>query len=146
MHIHTHIAQPDCCKKRCRKSWRQLSDFDRDLYIEGWKKLADTGEIQKMSKTHGDLFWNGIHYSEMFLPWHRAFLQDFEDKVRALGGKWACFALPYWFVIYRFASIKIYSLRDFWNIPLSQTVDLMCTRFCVSSNINLCIGTNYLSM
>lgn len=86
----------DCCAKRCRKPWNTMSQSERSLYINGFKSLADAGTIQAMSNTHRDLFNDGIHNTPLFLPWHRVFLYDLENKIRALGPEYQCFALPYW--------------------------------------------------
>jgi len=44
------------------------------------------------------LQWNSryAHSGSGFLWWHRKFILEFEQAVRALGGQFKCFALPYW--------------------------------------------------
>ena len=92
----------DCCAKRCRKEWSTLSQAERNLYINGFKELADDGVIQELSATH---FESADHGNAYFLPWHRAFILLLEDAIRALGDEYECFAMPYWYVI----SINSYS-------------------------------------
>ncbi len=57
------------------------SNPNKQLYIDGFQTLAKNGVIQKMSDSHGKLFSNGIHWSAIFLPWHRAFILDVKQIV-----------------------------------------------------------------
>ena len=86
----------DCCINRCRKEWSTLTQTERDLYINGFKTLADQGVIQQLSQTH---FVSADHGNHYFLPWHRAFVMVLEDEIRALGGNYACFGMPFWYVL-----------------------------------------------
>jgi len=82
----------DCCTSRCRKEWSTLTQTERNLYINGFKQLADQGKIQELSQTHDS---SALHGSAYFLPWHRAYIMVLEDAIRALPG-YQCFAMPYW--------------------------------------------------
>ena len=43
---------PNGCDHRHRKSWSSLSNTERQLYIDGFKKLNDRGITQEFTKTH----------------------------------------------------------------------------------------------
>lgn len=83
----------DDCEHRHRKSWSTLSQTERDLYINGFKALADQGITQQLALTH---YTSAQHSNSQFLPWHRHFLYMLEEEIRGLGGEYGCFAMPYW--------------------------------------------------
>jgi len=78
---------------RHRENWSSLNNAKRQLYIDGFKKLADRGITQQFTKAHKD---DSEHNNPEFLPWHREFIWMMENEIRALGGEFACFAMPYW--------------------------------------------------
>ena len=80
---------------RHRKSWSLCSDEERQLYIDGFKMLSEQGVTQNFTKCHAHSIssWRG---KSEFLPWHREFIYQFESSIRALGGEFECFSLPYW--------------------------------------------------
>lgn len=97
----------DCCAKRCRKEWSTMSQDERDLYINGFKELADRGIAQLLSESH---WLSADHGNVYFLPWHRMFIIIIEDAIRALGGKYSCFGMPYWYVMYIIIAIVIHKM------------------------------------
>eukprot|EP00486_Rosalina_sp_Unknown_P016199 CAMPEP_0201578540 /NCGR_PEP_ID=MMETSP0190_2-20130828/25452_1 /ASSEMBLY_ACC=CAM_ASM_000263 /TAXON_ID=37353 /ORGANISM="Rosalina sp." /LENGTH=460 /DNA_ID=CAMNT_0048011829 /DNA_START=219 /DNA_END=1598 /DNA_ORIENTATION=+ len=92
----------DCCANRCRKSWDSLSQSERNVYISGFKQLADKGVIQELSYSHyasaEHSGWKDSTFfsNEYFLPWHRVFILMLEDEIRALGPDYECFGMPFW--------------------------------------------------
>jgi len=78
---------------RHRKSWAESSAQERALYVSGFKQLADSGVVQKFTETHLD---SSEHSNAAFLPWHREYIYLMENAIRALGGQYECFTLPYW--------------------------------------------------
>lgn len=86
-----------CCENRCRKEWSTLTQTERNLYRDAFKRLADQGVMQQLSQTH---FVSADHFNSYFLPWHRAFVMVVEDRIRALGGNYTCFAMPFWYVFF----------------------------------------------
>merc|ERR1712013_448503 len=78
---------------RHRRAWQEISDDERQLYIDGFKALADEGLTQMYTQTHLE---SSEHSSSKFLPWHREYIYRFEDSIRDLGGRFECFTLPYW--------------------------------------------------
>lgn len=83
-----------------KTSWRYLGaihGFDKDLWVSHWQIGTDTPLPPQAEQ---DKFWNQCqHQSWYFLPWHRGYLQAFENIVRKtvadLGGP-SDWTLPYW--------------------------------------------------
>merc|ERR1719162_2106980 len=86
-------AAPSCSNHRHRKAWQECSADERQLYIDGFKALADAGITQQYTLTH---LQSSEHSSSKFLPWHREFVFLLENSIRGLGGRFTCFTLPYW--------------------------------------------------
>jgi len=78
---------------RHRVSWQETTLAKRQLYIDGFKALADQGVMRKFTKCHLE---SSEHSNDRFLPWHREFVYRLEDAIRGLGGKFSCFTMPYW--------------------------------------------------
>jgi tyrosinase len=74
-----------------------LPDADRVLFIKALNELYKNNEVMTMAKAYFDnrLAINGKTVSPMFLMWHRVFLFDMEEKLRALPG-YECVTIPYW--------------------------------------------------
>lgn len=83
-----------------RTSWRYLGaihGFDKELWVSHWAISEDETLPPEDEQA---ILWNQCqHQSWYFLPWHRGYLQAFENIVRdtiiALGGP-SDWALPYW--------------------------------------------------
>jgi len=78
---------------RHRVSWQETTQENRDLYIRGFKTLADQGIMWQFTQCHLE---SSEHSTHEFLPWHREFVFRLEEAIRGLGGEFACFTLPYW--------------------------------------------------
>jgi len=78
---------------RHRVSWQETSEANRQLYITGFKTLADAGVMREFTQCHLD---SSEHSNHEFLPWHREFVYRLEQEIRGLGGDYECFTLPYW--------------------------------------------------
>merc|ERR1719474_1861892 len=88
------FGQSDCpTNHRHRKSWAASTQAERNLYINGFKQLAAEGVVQKFTETHLE---SSEHSNAAFLPWHREYVYLMENAIRALGGEYECFTLPYW--------------------------------------------------
>eukprot|EP01084_Bolivina_argentea_P165706 287835_1 len=98
-----YVWDTDCGNHRHRKPWQMLNICEKQRYAEAFYKLYQTkdDDNERMSyaftRQHGDdVASSQAHGSSAFLPWHRAFIWEFETQIRNLGGKFACFALPTW--------------------------------------------------
>jgi len=82
-----------------RKNITTLSADDVRRYVSACKTLKSTGEYDTFIQTH----WSEMtivhgrppNWSPWFLPWHRAFLLDFEERVQRVLAD-PSFGLPYW--------------------------------------------------
>jgi len=88
------VAQSGCpSNHRHRKSWAASTEAERQLFITGFRALAEQGVTQQFTACH---LADGEHSNSEFLPWHREFVYQMENAIRSLGGDYECFAMPYW--------------------------------------------------
>lgn len=76
-----------------RKSYRGLSEIERDRFVQALYQVKSTGLIDEYAEMHETHFGHGIHTSSHFLPWHREFLVRFES---ALQDHHPDITIPYW--------------------------------------------------
>jgi hypothetical protein len=76
----------------CRKNYRDLTDIERNRFVEALYHLKSTGVIDQLVNEHMT-FFHGIHHSSHFLPWHCDFLRRFEI---ALQDYHPDIMIPYW--------------------------------------------------
>lgn len=84
------------CGKRTRVEWASMPDKDRENYVKAVIELYKNGDMQELAQLHYDNR-DQIHGSGVlhFLIWHRVFLNDFEERLRALPG-FECVTVPFW--------------------------------------------------
>lgn len=90
--------QPDLIPDGCDNVRRSVTDPLNphvQTFIDGVKSLKASGEYDEITKQHGNAttFFR-MHKNAMFLPWHRWYVWQLEQKIRNITGK--CFAMPYW--------------------------------------------------
>ncbi len=80
---------------RCRLDFMDLATDSAalDRLADGLNHLWSIGVIQAAAQQHSVNFENGIHWAPQFLAWHRWFLLDVEDQLRAFDSR---ITLPYW--------------------------------------------------
>jgi tyrosinase len=76
-----------------RKNYRNLTDVERQRFIQGLSHLKATGLIDQNASLHSRHFFHNIHVSAHFLPWHREFLRRFEAALQAFHPE---ITIPYW--------------------------------------------------
>eukprot|EP01084_Bolivina_argentea_P040446 74756_1 len=81
---------------RHRKSWLDMDEHSRSLYTEGFQLLRDNGKLDLLSKAHSTDFMATLHRSSLLTYYHTYLIWEIESQIRKLGGKFACFAMP-WF-------------------------------------------------
>eukprot|EP00835_Amoeboradix_gromovi_P002199 NODE_119_length_18895_cov_0.454990.p5 type:complete len:433 gc:universal NODE_119_length_18895_cov_0.454990:13808-12510(-) len=75
-----------CSNPRIRKDFRVMEKEGKwSRIIEAYRHMKYTGRITYYAKLHRDIFGK-IHNNIKFLTWHRAFLWEFENEIRAIGG------------------------------------------------------------
>ena len=89
--------------QRIRRPWHELTQSERDLYISGLLKIRENGqqnididELIAIGSVHADIYAPFIHKTSSYLYWHGYILWELESRIRALGGKYKCFGMPYW--------------------------------------------------
>lgn len=78
---------------RCRKNYQDLTETERDQFVAALHHVKATGVIDQLADEHAAFFHVGIHTTSHFLPWHRDFLQRFEDALRTYDPD---ITIPYW--------------------------------------------------
>lgn len=88
---------------RIRQNVKDIGAAGRQLFVDAVKELKKAGTNKGTTAINNrydeyvqlhDTFCE--HFNGAFLPWHRKMLWEFEEDVRALGGKFKDFTLPYW--------------------------------------------------
>uniref|UniRef100_A0A6B2KZX3 Tyrosinase copper-binding domain-containing protein n=1 Tax=Arcella intermedia TaxID=1963864 RepID=A0A6B2KZX3_9EUKA len=91
------LALSGDCPPRVRVSWHTITADQKQLYFDAVKALKASGVYDKFARIHWEKTnadW--AHGKYGFFPWHREFLWEFENAIRALGGKYACYNVPFW--------------------------------------------------
>jgi hypothetical protein len=75
-----------------RKEVRQMhNENEFSLFTRAFKIMATDGSLARFINIHGQ-YWDHAHFNPRFLPWHRLYLQKFEQELQKRG----CPYLPYW--------------------------------------------------
>eukprot|EP00835_Amoeboradix_gromovi_P003290 NODE_212_length_14557_cov_0.357103.p2 type:complete len:437 gc:universal NODE_212_length_14557_cov_0.357103:8162-9472(+) len=83
----------NCSNPRIRKDFRVVqSEGNWSRIVSAYRKMKSSGRITYYAKLHKDIF-STIHNTYTFFTWHRAFLWEFENEIRAIGGN--DLTLPY---------------------------------------------------
>eukprot|EP00485_Elphidium_margaritaceum_P002347 CAMPEP_0202687660 /NCGR_PEP_ID=MMETSP1385-20130828/3312_1 /ASSEMBLY_ACC=CAM_ASM_000861 /TAXON_ID=933848 /ORGANISM="Elphidium margaritaceum" /LENGTH=454 /DNA_ID=CAMNT_0049342493 /DNA_START=8 /DNA_END=1372 /DNA_ORIENTATION=+ len=85
-------VEEDC--NRIRRPLHELDTKDLMLYVDGLQAIRANGKYQEMVETHH--LHTMIHRGSSFFFYHTFFVWEVETQIRALGGKFKCFSLPYY--------------------------------------------------
>ena len=99
---------------RHRKPWALLTDEQKDMFVEGFQQVRKNGKLDIIAQTHGQHdIQNYVHYTSLFSFYHAYMVWELESAIRDLGGKFACFTMPYydWYGMY---CILIHFLHIFY--------------------------------
>jgi tyrosinase len=78
---------------RLRKNYRNLTDVERERFVQALFHVKDSGVIDQNAALHQTHFFHNIHVSSHFLPWHREFLHRFEASLQTFHPE---VMIPYW--------------------------------------------------
>lgn len=76
-----------------RKNYRNLSDDERDRFVQALYHVKSTGVVDRFAEIHEQHFLMNIHRSSHFLPWHREMLLRFERTLQEFHPD---ITIPYW--------------------------------------------------
>ena len=89
--------------RRIRRPWNTMSTEERSIYIDGILELRHRGELKMeldefiaIASVHDDHFGSVTHHDSDYLFWHGYLVWELESRIRNLGDKYKCFAMPYW--------------------------------------------------
>jgi tyrosinase len=79
---------------RVRKNAESLTPAERDIFLGAVATLnSSAADYQRYLDGHNDKANSEIHGRPSFLPWHRAFILDYERRLRVIDQR---VSLPYW--------------------------------------------------
>jgi hypothetical protein len=84
---------------RIRRDWnKELSDYDRALYLDAVETAIERGLHQRFVQWHADLAVHVYaHETCAFFLWHRRFTYAYESMLRSLGPpRFRCVTIPFW--------------------------------------------------
>ncbi|KAJ2172183.1 hypothetical protein EV181_007683, partial [Coemansia sp. RSA 532] len=84
---------PEKCRTmHIRRSAHSLSPDEWQQIGRVLAQMHDSGDIDRFARAHQALF-ESVHGSTTFFPFHRKFVQEFEDIGRTFDPE---FTVPYW--------------------------------------------------
>jgi len=95
----------ELCPQRCRRSWQELGQSERNLYINAFQELSAQNTVQQLASQYDSALLNP---ASIWLPYHRVMIHEMEKAIHGLGGEYECFAMPFWYVITLYMFLPIY--------------------------------------
>jgi len=83
----------DACE-RIRRPTHLLTDEELMLYVDGLQAIRSNGKFQIMADAHSQ--YTEVHRGSSFFFYHSYYVWEVETQIRALGGRFECFAMPYY--------------------------------------------------
>ncbi|KAM3577757.1 hypothetical protein VYU27_000301 [Nannochloropsis oceanica] len=118
--------EQDCF--RVRKNVLSLTPEELADFLEALQALKNNGVYDTITSVHGNpTTFNLFHGNDYFLPWHRWYVLQIENAVRDLGGKFACFSMPYWDWTLDAGRETQSPIWDFFG-PMGKKNDSFCMR------------------
>ncbi|MEX0609060.1 MAG: tyrosinase family protein [Balneolaceae bacterium] len=90
--IFNFIAINTCFSQSIRKDYREMTNDEKEAYVDVLWELWNDGDIDDVEDIHVNSF-TPIHRNEMFLPWHRIFVERYEELVQAVSPQ---LSIPFW--------------------------------------------------
>lgn len=88
------VNAQSCGATRERWAWTDHTCEEQDDFIEAVKSLKMDGTYDQFVRVHRAVNSRSHGVAE-FLPWHRWFIQAFEDALREVAAN-RCITIPYW--------------------------------------------------
>jgi len=93
----TLTAADPYLKEPCERIRRPIDQLPREelmLYVEGMQQIRASGKYQILIDAHKE--HTEIHRGSSFFFYHSYYVWEVETQIRMLGGRFKCFALPYY--------------------------------------------------
>merc|ERR1712176_432471 len=82
---------------RHRKPWNLMTLEQKDMFIDGFQQVRKNGKLDVFAQTHAQHdIQDYVHYTSLFTFYHAYLVWELETAIRDLGGKFACFTMPYY--------------------------------------------------
>src|SRR5260221_4851428 len=98
-----------------RKDYREFTQQEMDDYVAAFNILFTNGTIPNFVTAHSGhaavIHTVSGNNGELFLPWHRFFLNDMEQRMRATNTSYTYLSIPYW----NWATDQNNSSPTFWS-------------------------------
>ncbi len=118
------------CKPRQRQEWDEISPNERHLYIQAINCLSNSKSLNSPLNNETDhslqyqwffffllfsddfVWWHlnvapSVHFTPLFLPFHRLFIHSFEQAViQTCGKQFSNFTIPYWNIRFDSSNLK----------------------------------------
>jgi hypothetical protein len=88
----TNPKKPPCSKFHVRKNIKYLTEGERKNFVDVFKKLYDTGDIDEFTKIHSTN-WPTVHKLTEGVIWRRWITNELEKKMLKID---PTVTLPYW--------------------------------------------------
>ncbi|MEX2657356.1 MAG: tyrosinase family protein [Balneolales bacterium] len=98
-----------------RKDYREMTEEEEEAYVDALFELWDEGIIEDFGELHHQNM-SVPHEDERFLPWHRIFIQKFEEELQNIE---PMLAIPYW----DWADDNDTTAAGFWSTSFLDTFD-----------------------
>jgi tyrosinase len=121
-----------------RKTYRNLTDAERDGFVQALYHVKSTGLVDQFAQMHAGHFFMNIHRSSHFLPWHREMLRRFERRLQQFHPD---ITIPYWASAARrstsdplWANSFLGQFNSAWNLGRALGSDTLPTQQQVTTN------------
>lgn len=95
--IFTFVCVYAQCGPRIRVSWDEMTDADRETYLDALEHAMDSGHHMRFTEVHSETLSElEAHRTCGFLLWHRRMLVGYENMLRSLDPRFRCITIPYW--------------------------------------------------
>jgi len=79
---------------RIRRAMHEMTEDELMMYVDGLQAIRANGKYQIMVDAHSQ--YTEVHRGSSFFFYHTYFVWEVETQIRQLGGRFTCFALPYY--------------------------------------------------
>ena len=86
------VQSQRCSEVRIRRNIASYSSQEVQSLIDALQLMYENRDLENLARIHTNNF-GPIHDNPQFLPWHRFFVWDFENRLRQINPS---LTVPYW--------------------------------------------------